>query len=76
MQGFDVVSNRSLSLLSAAGALAVLPLAFVGGPEVPVESAAATMVPYTVEVRVVTATRVLNLATLTQSDFGDGDAHR
>jgi hypothetical protein len=65
------VSNRSLSLMSAASALALLPLAMTN-------STATTTagIPVTIDFRVVTATTTLNLAALTPDDFGDNDTVR
>ncbi len=69
MQGSCAVSNRSWSLISAAGVIALLPLA---APQSAQNIAPAAML----EGRVVTATSPLDLASLTAADFGDTDAAR
>jgi hypothetical protein len=76
IEGSRAVSNRSLSLLSAAGAMALLPLALHGNPQVAVATKATVSVPVTIDVSVMTATRSLNLAALSPADFGDDDAVR
>jgi hypothetical protein len=70
------VSNRSLSLLSAAGAIALLPFATSGYSVLISASRTAATVPVTIDVSVMMATRTLNLAALSPSDFGDDDAVR
>ena len=65
------VSNRSTSLMSAAGALALLPLALAQSNIHLLRSAHDGAAPATFRVAVVTAMRPLNLSALTQSDFGD-----
>lgn len=68
------MSNRSMSLMSAAGAVVLLPLALHNSASTSSNTAAAKVVPVTIEVRIMTATRVLNLAALSPADFGDSDA--
>jgi hypothetical protein len=66
------VSNRSMSLVSAAGALALLPLVATLQPK----SAHNHAAPITIHVGVVTATQPLNLSELSEADFGDADSAR
>ncbi|MEQ1652100.1 MAG: hypothetical protein ABL897_06415 [Hyphomicrobium sp.] len=66
--------NRSWSLISAAGTIALLPLAL---PDVPAphRQLAVNFSAQPVSI-VVTATRPLDLAVLTAADFGDGETVR
>jgi hypothetical protein len=68
------VSNRSMSLMSAAGAVVLLPLALHNSATTSANTAAAKIIPVTIEVRVMTAKRALNLSALSPADFGDSDA--
>jgi hypothetical protein len=74
MQGSCAVFNRSMSLMSAAGAVVLLPLALHNSASTSSNTAAAKIVPVTIVVRVMTATSALNLAALSPADFGDADA--
>ena len=65
------VSNRSMSLMSAAGALALLPLAVAQSDFHLLRSAHDDAARATFRAAVVTAMQPLNLSALTQSDFGD-----
>ena len=74
MQGLCAVSDSSKRLMSAAGALALLPLAiFHSGVPAPLTTTQfAHPVMTGAPVRI--ATRPLDLASLTAADFGDNDA--
>ena len=63
--------NRSMSLMSAAGALALLPLAVAQSSIHLPRSAHEDGARATYRAAVVTAMQPLNLSVLTQSDFGD-----
>jgi hypothetical protein len=61
------VSNRSMSLMSAASVMALLPLVAALQPR----GAHSHAPVVTIHVGVVTATQPLNLSALTEADFGD-----
>lgn len=70
------MSNRSLSLTTAAAAFVLLPFSMQVNEQSILPRPILTSVPVKVVVRVMTATHALNLAALTQDDFGDNDTVR
>jgi hypothetical protein len=68
------VFHRSWSFMSAASALALLPLAMPHGSQSRQLAVSFSATPVQIDVKVRTAIRPLDLAQLSVADFGDADA--